>query len=113
MHMYVCPQVKIFMTRKKCVKNLPLLSSKQSVCEAPLDTVGAVCVDQRGGVAGGVSSGGISLKFPGRIGQVSVLCVTEAAACGLSKPSLSLSALFTASVSPPGGHVWLWLLGIR
>lgn len=49
--------------------------SLQSVCEAPLDTVGAVCVDQRGGVAGGVSSGGISLKFPGRIGQVGV-CVT-------------------------------------
>ena len=39
--------------------------------EAPLDTVGAVCVDREGGVAGGVSSGGISLKFPGRIGQVS------------------------------------------
>lgn len=44
--------------------------SLQNVSEAPLDTVGAVCVDKGGGVAGGVSSGGISLKFPGRIGQV-------------------------------------------
>ena len=42
------------------------------MCKAPLDTVGAVCVDRKGGVAGGVSSGGISLKFPGRVGQVSV-----------------------------------------
>lgn len=40
--------------------------------ETPLDTVGAVCLDEQGGVAGGVSSGGISLKFPGRVGQAAV-----------------------------------------
>ncbi len=38
----------------------------------PLDTVGAVCLDNKGGVSGGVSSGGISLKFPGRVGQAAV-----------------------------------------
>ena len=51
-------------------------------------------------MAGGVSSGGISLKFPGRIGQVSTdpfyLCL-----------SLSLSP----SLLGPGCGVWQWLLG--
>ena len=35
-----------------------------------LDTVGAVCIDSYGTVGACCSSGGISLKHPGRIGQV-------------------------------------------
>lgn len=44
-----------------------------------MDTVGAVVVDHEGNVAAAVSSGGLALKHPGRVGQVSTYRVFKLA----------------------------------
>lgn len=46
---------------------LALMKENGSGC---LDTVGAVVVDLEGNVAAAVSSGGLAMKHPGRVGQV-------------------------------------------
>ncbi|XP_051935598.1 threonine aspartase 1 isoform X4 [Hippocampus zosterae] len=44
-------------------------SSRNENCSECLDTVGAVVVDMQGNVAAAVSSGGLAMKHPGRVGQ--------------------------------------------
>ncbi|XP_078351428.1 threonine aspartase 1-like isoform X2 [Oculina patagonica] len=50
------------------LENLCQLSNE----DVKMDTVGAVCMDTRGQLCAGVSSGGVVYKTPGRIGQAAV-----------------------------------------
>lgn len=68
------------------------------LCEVH-DTVGAIGVDSEGHVAAGVSSGGISLKVPGRVGEVSYL--------------FQSSSYYSHELTGSGCCVWKWMLGPR
>lgn len=54
-----------------CSLNAHTTFALQENDSGTLDTVGAVVVDHEGNVAAAVSSGGLALKHPGRVGQVS------------------------------------------
>jgi len=65
------------------------------------DTVGAVAWDTEGGMAAGVSSGGLLLKYPGRIGEAAVF----GAGCWAQQSSECASQGMACSVSGLGEHI--------
>ena len=69
--------LKSFKKYFNCAKEEEEVNTKKSLKkrkidqhESLLDTVGAVCLDRDGNICSGVSSGGLLLKYPGRVGQV-------------------------------------------
>ncbi|KAK4883257.1 hypothetical protein RN001_006576 [Aquatica leii] len=84
---------KAFRQFKKYKK---LLNYAQIVDKSPLDTVGAVCVDDSGHVASACSSGGLLLKRPGRVGQAALY------ACGMWADSFSPSTEASVAVCTTG-----------
>ncbi|XP_072564861.1 threonine aspartase 1-like, partial [Paramormyrops kingsleyae] len=74
--------------RRQSSENLPQENGSGS-----LDTVGAVVVDREGNVAAAVSSGGLAMKHPGRVGQAAHYgcgCWAENA-CNLNPYSTAVS----------------------
>ncbi|KAI9240942.1 MAG: nucleophile aminohydrolase [Podila humilis] len=69
------------------------------------DTVGAICVDHLGRVAAGVSSGGIALKFPGRVSEAALF----GAGCWAQDPTHE-AAGFACSVTGAGEQITKTLL---
>ncbi|ORX69077.1 N-terminal nucleophile aminohydrolase [Linderina pennispora] len=67
--------------------------------EAMQDTVGAVCIDMEGDACAGVSSGGIALKLPGRVGEAAMF------GCGCWAERSTKSDAVACSVTGTGEQI--------
>jgi len=70
------------------------------------DTVGAICLDKNGSVAAGVSSGGIALKHPGRVGEAAIY----GAGCWSQNATVNFPAV-ACSITGTGEQLIKYLMG--
>ncbi|XP_041420117.1 threonine aspartase 1 isoform X3 [Xenopus laevis] len=71
-------------------------SSEKENDSRTLDTVGAIVVDQDGNVAAAVSSGGLAMKHPGRVGQAALY------GCGCWAENTGVHNPYSTAVSTSG-----------
>ncbi|XP_072266378.1 threonine aspartase 1 [Pyxicephalus adspersus] len=71
-------------------------SSEKENDSGTLDTVGAIVVDQDGNVAAAVSSGGLAMKHPGRVGQAALY------GCGCWAENTGVHNPYSTAVSTSG-----------
>ena len=83
------------------------------------DTVGAIAVDEQGVLCAGVSSGGLSLKLPGRVGHVRTMLVVLSNEChSVRQPCMAVAAghrtamLRTLLDLPVAYQVYVYMLDI-
>ena len=76
----------------------PPKMQRHSMDDAVTDTVGVVVMDNTGNVASTVSSGGIALKQPGRVGQASCF----GCGCWAQKSQPSTGKPYTVGISTTG-----------
>lgn len=87
-------------------RRLSAQAEAAAAAAAPLDTVGAVVIDASGHVAAAVSSGGLAMKHPGRIGQAAMY----ACGCWAENASGANSHATAVSTSGCGEHLMKTML---
>ncbi|KAH7913905.1 nucleophile aminohydrolase [Hygrophoropsis aurantiaca] len=97
----ISPRAKAEWAKWKSGLELSSAETPSSVAESVMqDTVGAVAWDNKGDMAAGVSSGGLLLKYPGRVGEAAIF----GAGCW-AEQSLTSNHGMACSISGAGEHI--------